>query len=121
MKSIRTVVTKVTTLVPRAVVALAIVAAVVTAGVSTSPSFAASTPASYSCGTYGSGNYSYTAGAADCGGAVGAPNTGFAAKLTQPSSLIAIIGSLLLIAAGIVMIVRARRKKQSISFSSSDN
>lgn len=121
MKSIRTVVTKVTTLVPRTVIALAIIAAMITAGISTSPSFAAGNPASYSCGTYGSGNYSYTAGAADCGSAVGAPNTGFAAKLTQPSSLIAIIGSLLLIAAGIVLLVRTRRKKQSVSFSTSDN
>jgi hypothetical protein len=73
--------------------------------------------ATYSCGSYGHGAYSNNA----CnGGAVGAPNTGFA-KLMQPSNLIAIIGSLILLGGGITLILKARsRKKQNVAFAQRD-
>lgn len=73
---------------------------------------------SYSCGAYGGGNYSHTAGSADCPGSnVSAPNTGFGAKLLEPTSIATIIGSLLLLVAGIAIILKLKsRKKQNISF-----
>lgn len=84
--------------------------------------------AGYSCGSYSSGSYSSSSTCADtsgggtnAGGAtdgLGAPNTGFA-RLMEPANLAAIIGSLALIVAGIIVIVRSRsRKKQSVSFRS---
>jgi len=83
--------------------------------------------ATYSCGTYGSGSYNDNT---NCAGATsggttsgtdganvpGAPNTGFA-KLMQPQNLTAVIGSLVILAFGIGMIIRARsHKKQNVSF-----
>lgn len=69
---------------------------------------------SYSCGAYGGGAYSHTA----CTGSnVSAPNTGFGAKLLEPTSIAAIIGSLLLLIAGITIILKLKsRKKQGIAF-----
>lgn len=121
MSNIHKMIARLSTLVSRTTVIVALVVATIATVSITTPSFAAGTPASYSCGTYGSGNYSYTAGAADCGSTVGAPNTGFATKLTQPSSLIAIIGSLVLIVAGIALLFKTRHKKQSIGFKSTDS
>ena len=121
MRSIKNVASKIAHIVPGTLVITAMFASLVAATGFTTPSFAALPTASYSCGSYGSGNYSYTAGAADCGAVPSAPNTGFAQKLTQPSSLIAIIGSLLLILTGIVVLFKLRRKKQSIGFTSSEN
>jgi len=66
--------------------------------------------ATYSCGSYGAGNYS-TGGACD-GDSVAAPNTGFAAKLTEPAVAIPIGLSLLALIAGIILLVSKRRKKR---------
>lgn len=88
---------------------------------SAAPSVAAQ-DASYSCGTYGGGNYSQTNCTADSGGgssstgsnsassSVKPPNTGFAA-LTQPANLLALVVSLLLIALGIGLIIRLYRRR----------
>jgi hypothetical protein len=85
--------------------------------------------AAYSCGSYSSGSYSSSStctddtsgGGTDTGGTtdgVGAPNTGFA-RLMEPTNLAAIIGSLTLIVAGIIIMIRSRnRKKQNASFHS---
>lgn len=74
--------------------------------------------ATYSCGSYGAGAYSSNT---NCNGSVGAPNTGFAAKLMQPSNLIPIIISLLLLAGGITLIIRSSKKrKKAVAFSSHD-
>src|SRR5689334_6914724 len=88
-----------------------------------------SAAATYSCGTYSSGAYSNNSScAASSGGSgannsndtVGTPNTGFnasLAKLTEPANLAAVLGSLALLIAGVVIIVRSRRsKKQGIPF-----
>lgn len=90
-----------------------------TAGVSLpAPSAAA---AAYSCGSYSSGAYSENAVCAtgeDSGEAApGAPNTGFA-KLMEPANLAAILGSLALLVAGIIILLKSRHKKQDISFTS---
>lgn len=74
--------------------------------------------ATYSCGSYGAGAYSNNT---SCNGTVGAPNTGFAAKLMQPSNLIPIILSLLLVAGGIALIIRSSKKrKKAVAFASHD-
>ena len=74
--------------------------------------------ATYSCGSYGAGAYSNNT---NCNGSVGAPNTGFVAKLMQPSNLIPIIVSLLLVAGGITLIIRSSKKrKKAVAFSSHD-
>ena len=88
------------------------------------PSVAA---AAYSCGSYSSGAYSENATCATSGGgsgtsdpvtAPGAPNTGVA-KLMEPANLAAIIGSLALIIAGVIIVIKSRRsKKQNVSFDS---
>lgn len=75
-----------------------------------SPSAHAQT-ATYSCGAYSAGNYS-TNGDACTTGSVGAPNTGFAAKLTDPAVAIPLGLSLLALIAGIVLLVSKRRKKR---------
>lgn len=68
--------------------------------------------ATYSCGSYGAGNYS-TGGACDSdSGSVAAPNTGFAAKLTEPAVAIPLGLSLLALIAGITLLVSRRRKKR---------
>lgn len=120
MKRVKNIASTVVTIIPRTLVVTAMLAAFVATASIATPSFAA-VPASYSCGSYGSGNYSYTAGAADCGATPGAPNTGFAQRLMQPSSIIAIVGSILLIIAGIVLVFKARRKKAAISFNNANN
>ena len=75
--------------------------------------------ATYSCGSYGAGAYSSNT---NCNGStVGAPNTGFAAKLMQPSNLIAIVISLLLLAGGVGLILRSSRKRKKAMSFSSDN
>jgi len=90
------------------------------------PAPSAAAAATYSCGTYSSGAYSSnsacnasTGGGTSTGGSgVGAPNTGFA-KLMEPTNLLAIIASLALLIAGIVVILKSRsRKKQDVSFTS---
>lgn len=74
--------------------------------------------ATYSCGSYGAGAYSSNT---SCNGTVGTPNTGFAAKLMQPSNLVPIIISLLLLAGGVALIIRSSKKrKKAIAFSSQD-
>lgn len=83
--------------------------------------------ATYSCGTYSAGSYSTGGGCATSnpgntggGSGVGAPNTGFA-KLMEPINLMAILGSLALLAAGVIIMLKSRnRKKQDISFHSRD-
>lgn len=85
------------------------------------PAPSAYAAATYSCGTYSSGAYSAndTCGSATSGsgtGTVGAPNTGFA-KLMEPANLMAILGSLALLIAGVIVILKSRgRKKQDVSF-----
>jgi uncharacterized membrane protein len=83
--------------------------------------------ATYSCGTYSAGAYS--TGGSSCatnpgntggGSGVGAPNTGFAV-LMQPANLMAILGSLALLVAGIIIMIKSRsRKKHSLTFDSRD-
>ena len=88
------------------------------------PAPQASAAATYSCGTYSSGAYSNntscntSSGGSTTGngGTVGAPNTGFA-KLMEPANLAAVIGSLALVAAGVVVMLKSRnRKKHGRSF-----
>ena len=74
--------------------------------------------ATYSCGSYGAGAYSSNV---SCNGTVGAPNTGFAAKLMQPSNLIPIVISSLLLAGGVALIIRSSKKrKKAVAFSTHD-
>ncbi len=69
--------------------------------------------ATYSCGTYGSGNYSTNGDACTASdGSVAAPNTGFATKLTEPAVAIPLGLSLLALIAGILLLVSKRRKKR---------
>jgi hypothetical protein len=100
----------------------ALSAALVGFGVATALPASSALAAAYSCGTYSSGTYSSASscnGTAPGGGTntggntdgVGAPNTGFA-KLMEPANLAAIIGSLVLIAAGIAVILKSRRSKK---------
>jgi uncharacterized membrane protein len=87
------------------------------------PAPSASAAATYSCGTYSSGAYSANSacGSATSGsgtGTVGAPNTGFA-KLMEPANLAAVLGSLVLLVAGIVIMLKSRgHKRQPTSFDS---
>src|SRR5687767_1273145 len=67
--------------------------------------------ATYSCGTYGAGNYSNNGDACNPD-SVAAPNTGFAAKLTEPAVAIPLGLSLLALIAGIALLVSKRRKKR---------
>jgi hypothetical protein len=90
------------------------------------PAPSAYAAATYSCGTYSSGAYSANTacgeptGGSGTGGTVGAPNTGFA-KLMEPANLMAIIGSLALLGAGIAIIIKSRgRKRHSISLDGRD-
>jgi uncharacterized membrane protein len=87
------------------------------------PAPSAYAAATYSCGTYSSGAYSANnaCGSTTGGtGTVGAPNTGFA-KLMEPANLMAILGSLALLVAGVIIILKSRsRKKQDVSFLSRD-
>jgi hypothetical protein len=94
----------------------------------TLPAPIAAAAATYSCGTYSSGAYSSNSacnaaagGGTNTGGSgVGAPNTGFA-KLMEPTNLMAVIASLALLVAGVVVILKSRsRKKQDVSFTSRD-
>ena len=82
------------------------------------PAPSAYAAATYSCGTYSSGAYSANTACGSetgTGGTVGAPNTGFA-KLMEPANLAAILGSLALLVAGIIIMLKSRsRKRQHIS------
>ena len=102
---------------------LAVSAALLGFGASVAlPAPSAYAAATYSCGSYNSGAYSAntSCGEATNGGGVGAPNTGFA-KLMEPMNFAAIIGSLLLLIAGIVIMLKSRsRKKPNISFTQHD-
>lgn len=116
MTSIKVFASKIVTLASR----LAAVTALVTLIGTAVPAYAATS--SYSCGAYGQGNYS--TGDSTCTGTIGAPNTGFGgvvSKLTQPSSLAAIIFSLLAIVVGITIVIKMRRKRQNVSFNRADN
>ena len=106
---------------------LALSAALVGFGASVALPAPSALAAAYSCGSYSSGTYSSSSTCADdtSGGGtntggntdgVGAPNTGFA-RLMEPANLTAIVGSLALIIAGIVLMLRSR-KKRSASFHS---
>jgi uncharacterized membrane protein len=86
------------------------------------PAPSALAAATYSCGSYSSGAYSANTacGTSTSGGGVGAPNTGFA-KLMEPANLAAILGSLALLIAGIIVMLKSRsRKRQNVSFTSHD-
>lgn len=108
---------------------LALSAALVGFGASVALPAPSALAAAYSCGSYSSGAYSSSSTCADdtSGGGtntggntdgVGTPNTGFA-RLMEPTNLAAIIGSLALIVAGIIIMIRSRnRKKQNASFRS---
>lgn len=114
--SIKVLASKIATLAGRLTAVAALVALLGTA----LPAYAAT--ASYSCGAYGAGNYS--TGDSSCTGTVGVPNTGFGgivSKLTQPTSIVAIILSVIAIIAGITIIVKIRRKRQPVSFNSINN
>lgn len=74
------------------------------------PSSANAQTATYSCGSYGAGNYSTNGDACTTG--VSAPNTGFAAKLTEPAVAIPLGLSLLALIVGILLLVSKRRKKR---------
>jgi len=63
----------------------------------------------YSCGTYSAGSYSNGGGCPDDGSGIKPPDTGFA-KLMQPSNLLAIIGSLLLLGVGVGIVVKLRKR-----------
>jgi uncharacterized membrane protein len=99
---------------------LVLLGAVIGASLPAPSAYAAAT---YSCGTYSSGAYSAndTCGSATSGsgtgtGTVGAPNTGFA-KLMEPANLMAILGSLALLIAGVIVMLKSRgRKKHDVSF-----
>lgn len=106
---------------------LALSAALVGFGASVALPAPSALAAAYSCGSYSSGAYSSSSTCADdtSGGGtntggntdgVGTPNTGFA-RLMEPANLTAIVGSLALIIAGIVLMLRSR-KKRSASFHS---
>jgi hypothetical protein len=101
---------------------LAISAALLGVGASVAlPAPSAYAAATYSCGSYSSGAYSAnTSCGTSTNGGVGAPNTGFA-KLMEPANLAAILGSLALLIAGIIIMLKSRsRKRQNISFTSHD-
>lgn len=106
-------------------VAVAVVGALSFTLVPSNTTYAAS--ATYSCGTYSAGSYSTGGGCATSspgntggGSGVGAPNTGFA-KLMEPTNLMAILGSLALLAAGVIIMLKSKgRKKQDVSFHSRD-
>jgi len=106
-------------------VAVALVSALSLTFVPSNEAYAAS--ATYSCGTYSAGSYSTGGGCATStpgnsggGSGVGAPNTGFA-KLMEPTNLMAILGSLALLATGVIVMLKSRsRKKQNVSFTSRD-
>jgi hypothetical protein len=66
----------------------------------------------YSCGTYGSGNYS-TGGTCSNNDNITAPNTGFAAQLLQPNNLIPLIASVLAIAVGATLLLKKHKKAKS--------
>lgn len=96
---------------------------IVAAGISL-PAPSVSAAATYSCGTYSSGAYSANnscnASSGTGTGTVGAPNTGFA-KLMEPANLAVILGSLALLIAGIVIMLKSRsRKKADVSFTTRD-
>jgi hypothetical protein len=96
------------------VVGLALFAVIACTAIPAQTSYAATT-GSYSCGAYGQGSYS--AGGSCAGSTVGAPNTGFGAKLLEPANLATIIGSLLLLTVGVGILLKVRsRKKQDVAF-----
>ena len=101
---------------------LALSAALVGFGASVALPAQSALAAAYSCGSYSSGAYSSSNTCADdtsgggtgTGGStdgVGAPNTGFA-RLMEPTNLMAVLGSLALIVAGILIVVKSRRNKK---------
>lgn len=73
------------------------------------PSVHAQGTADYSCGSYGAGNYS---NGNSCDTAA-APNTGFAAKLTDPAVSIPLGLSVLALVIGAILLLKRRKKNLS--------
>lgn len=88
-----------------------LIIAMMTIGIiATTPSAHAQSTADYSCGSYGAGNYS-NGNSCDT---TTAPNTGFAAKLTDPAVSIPLGLSILALVVGTVLLFK--RRKKTISF-----
>jgi hypothetical protein len=82
--------------------------ATIATAIVTTPDAQAQASAEYSCGTYGTGNYS-TGNNCSNNNNVGAPNTGFTA-LMQPAVAVPIGLSLLALIAGVLLLVRRRKR-----------